>query len=43
MRGAWLDLTGNGPDKAGEFAGDGGDGDLRLLFTGAGEVDIAVV
>ena len=28
---AWLDLTGDGPDKAGEFAGDGSDGDLAFL------------
>ena len=40
---AWLDLTGDGPDKAGEFPGDGSDGDLGFLFTRAGEVDVAVV
>ena len=40
---AWLDLTGDGPDKAGEFTGDGGDGDLGFLFTRAGEMDVAVV
>ena len=40
---AWFDLTGDGPDKAGEFTGDGGDGDLGLSFTRAGEMDAAVV
>ena len=38
-----LDLAGDGPDKAGEFTGDGGDGDLGFLFTRAGEVDVTVV
>ena len=40
---AWLDLTGDGPDKAGEFAGDGSDGDLGFLFTRAGKMDVAMM
>jgi hypothetical protein len=40
---AWLDPTGDGPDKAGEFAGEGGDRHLGLLFAHPGEVDITVV
>ena len=40
---AWLDRTGDGPDKAGEFAGDGSDGDLGFLFTRAGKMDVAMM
>ena len=39
----WFDLAGNGPDKAGEFAGHGGDGYLRLLFADARQMGVAVM
>ena len=43
LRRQGLDQSGDGPDKAGEFAGDRGDGDLGFLSADAGEVDEAVV
>jgi len=40
---AGLDLPGDGPDKAGEFAGDGGHGHLRLLPAHTGQMRVAVM
>ena len=39
----WRDLAGDGPDKAGEFAGHGGDGHLGLLPAHTRQMGVAVM